>query len=175
VTARLFGLSAVVELRMNTVFTSTIGHAWRTCGGQNFVLQGGQAGVLDPGHCERLFRALVAFLYRAGILRGRELSAEDEDVHYFGIGQTLPLISEQAGFFVSRLEVGRWLQAGDVIGKVYDGFDGEERHAVRAPVSGLLSGVRRQALLFEGDLIARIQSRQPVGEGVDTYLHGQGQ
>ena len=79
------------------------------------------------------------------------------------------------GFFVSRLAVGRWLQAGDVIGKVYDGFDGEQRHEVRAPIAGLLSGLRRQALLFEGDLIARIQSRQSVGEGVDTYLHGQGQ
>ena len=131
--------------------------------------------VLDPAHCERLFRALVAFLRRTGILRGKQLSAEDEDVHHFGIGQTLPLISEHAGLFVSRLEVGRWLQAGDVIGKVYDGFYGELRHEVRSPVAGLLSGLRRQALLFEGDLIARIQSRQAVGEGVDTYLHGQGQ
>jgi predicted deacylase len=174
-TAHLFGLSAVIELRMNTVFTSTIGHAWRTCGGENFVIQGGQATVLDPGHCERLFRALVAFLYRTGMLHGRQLSAEDDDVHHFGIGQTLPLISEHAGFFVSRLEVGRWLQAGDVIGKVFDGFGGEQRHEVRAPVAGLLSGLRRQALLFEGDLVARIQSRQSVGEGVDTYLHGQGQ
>ena len=174
-TARLFGLPAVIELRMNKVFTSTIGHAWRTCGGENFVLQGGQATVLDAAHCERLFRAVVAFLYRTEILRGGELAAEDDEVHHFRIGQTVPLISVHAGFFVSRLAVGRWVQAGDVIGKVFDGFDGEERHAVRSPVSGLLSGIRRQALLFEGDLIARIQSRQSVGEGVDTYLHGQGQ
>ena len=79
------------------------------------------------------------------------------------------------GLFVSRLAVGRWLQAGDVIGQVYDGFDGELRHEVKAPIAGLLSGIRRQPLLFEGDLIARIQTRQAVSEGVDTYLHGQGQ
>ena len=130
---------------MNTVFTSTIGHAWRTCGGENFVIQGGQA---DGARSRRTANGCSARWWRSCIApafcTGGQLSAEDEDVHHFGIGQTLPLISEHAGFFVSRLEVGRWLQAGDVIGKVYDGFDGELRHEVRAPVAGLLSGLRRQ-------------------------------
>jgi len=173
--ARLFGLSAVIERPMNAVFTSTIGHAWRSSGGQNFVLQAGQAGVLQPAHCDRLFHALVAFLSRTGVLTGVELSDPDEEGHYFGLGHTFPLISEHAGLFVSRLAVGRWLQAGDLIGQVYDGFNGELRHEVKAPMAGLLSGIRRQPLLFEGDLIARIQTRQPVAEGVDTYLHSQGQ
>jgi len=174
-TAHRFGLPAVIELRMNTVFTSTLGHAWRVCGGENFVLQAGRAGVVQAAHSERLFQALVAFLQRTEILRGAPLSDVDEDVHHFGPRQAVPLISTTAGFFVSRAEVGRWLQAGDVIGLVYDGFDGELRQEVRAPVPGLLSGVRRQPLLFEGDLIARIHSRQVVPDSVDTHLQGQGQ
>lgn len=173
--ARLFGLPAVIERPMNAIFTSTIGHAWRACGGQSFVIQAGQAGVLQPVHCDRLFRALVAFLSRTGMLTGVALSADDEDAHYFGVHHTFPLISAHAGLFLSRLEVRRWLQAGDLIGQVYDGFDGTLRHEIRAPVAGLLSGIRRQPLLYEGDLIARIQTRQAVAEGVDTYLHGQGQ
>lgn len=174
-TARLFGLTAVIERPMNPIFTSTIGHAWRACAGENFVLQGGQAGVLQPPHCDRLFHALVAFLSRTDILGGVVLSDEDEDTHYFGVHHTFPLISEHAGLFLSRLAVGRWVRAGDLIGQVYDGFTGELRHDVKAPVAGLLSGIRRQPLLFEGDLIARIQTRHPVSEGVDTYLRGQGQ
>ena len=174
-TARLFGLPAVIERPMNTIFTSTLGHAWRACGGQNFVIQAGQAGVVQAAHCDRLFRALVAFLWRTGILTGVALSDEDEEGQYFGVGHTLPLISEHAGLFISRCDVGRWVQAGDIIGQVYDGFDGELRHEIKTPVAGLLSGIRRQPLLYEGDLLARIQTRQAVAEGVDTYLHGQGQ
>jgi predicted deacylase len=174
-TAFLFGLPAVIERPMNAIFTSTIGHAWRDCGGRNFVIQVGQAGLLQPWHCERLFRALVGFLSRTGIVTGVPLAADEEDVHYFGVEQTLPLISEAAGLFVSRLPVGRWLQAGQVIGHVYDGFNGELLADVSTPVAGLLSGIRRQPLLFEGDLIARIQTRHGVGRGIDTYLHGQGQ
>ena len=174
-TAPLFGLPAIIELRMNAVYTTTIHHAWRQAPGENFVLQAGHAGVLDPATCDRLFRALVTFVQRAGILVGSRIATEDDEVHYFGPDQTVPLISAHAGFFVTRLEVGRWVQAGDVIGHVFDGFDGTLRHEVHTPVAGMLSGVRRQPLLFEGDLVARIQTRQPTPLHVQTHLTGQGQ
>ncbi|MBI3783487.1 MAG: succinylglutamate desuccinylase/aspartoacylase family protein [Deltaproteobacteria bacterium] len=174
-TARCFGMPAIIERPMNSVFTSTIGHAWRESGGQNFVIQAGQAGVLQPQHCERVFAALVRLLQHVEALVGAPLSTDDADVHYFGVDQTAPLISAHAGIFVSRLEVGRWVRSGEVIGQVYDSFNGELRIEIRSPVSGLLSGLRRQPLLCEGDLIARIETRQPVPSGVDTYLHGQGQ
>ena len=106
---------------------------------------------------------------------GLRLAEPEKDVHYFGPRQTFPLISDHAGWFVSRLEVGQWLQAGDLIGYVYDGFAGEAAREVRTPVAGLLSGIRRQPLLYEGDLVARILTRQPVRATADTFLEAQGQ
>ena len=139
------------------------------------MIQAGHAGSLQPLHCERLFRALVDFLERAGLLLGVRLAEPEEDVRNFGPRHSFPMISEFAGWFVSRLEVGQWLQAGDVVGYVYDGFSGELRREVHAPVSGLLAGIRRQPLLCEGDLVARILSKQEVGDVADTYLMGHGQ
>jgi predicted deacylase len=106
----------VVERPLNAIVSSTLAHAWRACGGENFVIQAGLAGVLQTQHCERLFRSLVGFLHRTGIVRGTHLS-EEEDVHYFGTEQSFPVISQMAGLFVSRLEVGRWLRAGDVVAR----------------------------------------------------------
>ncbi len=174
-TAALFGLPAIIELRMNPVFTSTIRSAWGACGGENLVLQAGQAAALQPAHCERLFRALVLFLHRVGVLGGDPPAAEDDEVHHFPVGHVLPLIATQAGLFVSRAAVGHWVQAGDVVGHVFDGFDGELRHEVHTPVAGLLTGIRRQPLLYEGDLIARVHTRQPMRGELDTHLAGQGQ
>ena len=163
--AMLFGLPAVIERRTDQVFTSTLGHAWRTCGGENFVIQAGRAGDLQLPHCERLFAALVAFLHHTGLVSGLTLANDDQDTHYFGTDRTLSLVSDHAGLFVTHVPVGTWLQAGALIGEVYDGFSGERRAAVRAPVAGLLSGIRRQPLLYEGDLIARLQTRAPTGDG----------
>ncbi len=173
--AFLFGLPAVVERASDSLFTSTMGHAWQRTGGENFVIQVGQAGNLQLHHCETLFRGLVSFLHRNAILRGVELADEDEDIHYFSLRQTLPLLSEHAGFFVSKLDVGRWVQAGETIGHVYDSFSGEIQTEVRALVTGLLSGLRRQPLLCEGDLMARIQTLKEGERDADTYLHAQGQ
>jgi uncharacterized protein len=161
--ARLFGLPAVIERPTNMIFTVTIGHAWKSAGGANFVLRAGYAGNLQLPHCERIFHALVVFLQRTGIVEGKSAADESkEDVHYFGVEQTARVIAETAGLFISHLEVGRWLQAGDLIGHVFDGFDGQLRAEVRTRVSGLLSGIRRQPLLFEGDLIAHLQTRHAV-------------
>ena len=154
--AFLFELPAIVERPSNTVFTTTIGHTWRTLGGENFVIQAGHAPGLQLHHCERLFRALVSFLIRTDILGGVDLSGGEEDVHYFPVEQSFPLISNCAGLFVSNLEVGRWIQAGETVGIVYDGFNGTIDAEIKAPVSGLLSGLRRQPLLCEGDLVATI-------------------
>jgi predicted deacylase len=173
--ARGLGLPAVVERPQSPASQATLAGAWRARGGGALVIQAGFAGSLQPLHCERLFRALVDFLERAGLLIGVRLAEPEEDVHSFGPRHVFPIISEHAGWFVSRLEVGQWLQAGEVVGYVYDGFHGELRCEVKTPISGLLSGIRRQPLLCEGDLVARILSRQEVGDVADTYLMGHGQ
>lgn len=158
--AFLFGLPAIVVRRSTSLYTSTIGHAWQNLGGENFVVQAGHAGGLQLSHCERLFRSLISFLRRTGTISGVDLSEEDEETHFFDLRQGLPLISENAGIFVSNLEVGRWLQAGDTIGFIYNGLEGEIHAEIKTPVAGLLTGIRRQPLLCQGDLIARIHSRE---------------
>jgi len=170
--AQRFSLPAIIERRMDSVFTSTLQHAWKRCEGQSFTIQAGRAGTLQPGHCEQLFRGLVAFLVRCDILTGVELASDDDLTHHFGVRQTCPLIAERAGMFVTTAQVGHWLQAGTVIGRIYDGFDGELREEVRAPVAGMLSGIRRQPLLYQGDLIARIQTRFEMDAPTEMALQG---
>lgn len=173
-TAWQFGLPAIIERPANQIYSVTLANAWRAYPGESFVVQAGRAGGLQPEHCETLFKSFVRLLAARGVLEGVAV-AEDEDTHYFGLAQSFPLISERAGFFVSKTAVGSWLLAGSVIGYVYDGFGGQLLETVKAPVAGLLSGIRRQPLLFEGDLIARIQTRHPMKQRIETYLSGQGQ
>ena len=175
VAARWLGLPAIVERPESATFSATLASAWRTHGGRGLVIQAGHAGSLQSGHCERLFRALLDFLEAEGALYGVRLAESEESVHQFGPRQAFPVISEHAGWFVSRLKVGQWLRAGDRVGFVYDGFSGEQRAEAKTPVAGLLSGIRRQPLLCEGDLLARILTGHEVGEVAETYLMGHGQ
>jgi len=173
--ARWLGLPAVIERPVTPAASATLALAWKVRGGRSLVLQAGQAGSLQQEHCERLFRGLIDLLEALGLVLGLRLAEPENDVHFFGPRQVFPLIAEHAGWFVSRLEVGQWLQAGDLVGYVYDGFEGRLRAELRCPVSGLLAGLRRQPLLCEGDLVARVLTRQAFPAAADTFLDAQGQ
>lgn len=162
--AFLFGLPAIIEYPMHTLSTDLVATAWQSLGGENFVIHAGQAGNLQPQHCERLFRALVSFLDRTEVLEGVDLSEEEDDTHHFGVHQTLPLLTSASGFFVSRLEVGRWVRAGESVGMVYDRFLGVLSAEIKAPATGLVSALRRYPLLQEGDLVAQIQTHEAITE-----------
>lgn len=154
--ACLFGLPAVIERPAEDESTPDLVRAWRFHGGENFVIHLGQAGSLQTGHCETLFRALVAFLDRAGIIGGLRLVGEEEQLRYFGSRQIIVVRAGQAGIFSSNLEVGRWVQSGEELGQIHDGFTGGVRARVVAPANGLLASLRRQPLSCEQDLVARI-------------------
>jgi predicted deacylase len=155
--ACLFGLPAVIEQSADSDEAGELVRAWRPYRGENFVIHAGQSGNLQTRHCEILFRALVAFLNRTGIIEGLQLAeGESEDLHYFGRRQVCDVRAAQSGIFASRLEVGRWVRAGEELGQIHDGFTGNIRVRVMAPVAGLLAGLRRQPLLCGGDLVARI-------------------
>jgi predicted deacylase len=173
--ARWTGLPALIERPITPSVSATLAYSWKARGGRSLVIQAGQAGSLQQEHCERLFRSLIDLLEQLGLVVGLRLAEPENDVHTFGPRQIFPVIGEHAGWFVSRLEVGQWLQAGDLIGYVYDGFEGRLRAELRAPVAGLLAGIRRQPLLCEGDLVARLLSREPFPTPADTFIDAQGQ
>ena len=157
--ARLFGLPAVMERSLSPVFTTTMMYSWKVWPGQSFVMRVGQAGTVQLEHCQRVFRALVAFLGRTGILDGVEIAAEDEEVCCFNRESAFRVYAEKAGTFVSDRPVGRWVRAGQELGYIYDSIGGSVIEKVVSPVAGLLTGIRRHPLLFEGDLVLRVNRK----------------
>ena len=154
--ACLFGLPAVIERPADDEAASALARDWRALGGERFAIRAGQAGALQTSHCEALFRALVAFMDRTGVISGLRLASDDEDLRYFGLQQVITVTAAQSGLFASELEVGRWIQAGEALGQIYDSLTGGVQAWVVTPVAGLLSSLRRQPLLQQGNLVARI-------------------
>ena len=159
-TARMFGLPAVMERSLSPVFTTTMMHSWKVWPGQSFVLRVGQAGTVQLDHCQRVFRGLVSFLGKVGVLAGTRIDMEDEEICYFDKPSAFRVFAEKAGTFVSDRQVGRWVQEGQELGYIYDSFGGSVTEKVVAPVTGLLTGIRRHPLLFEGDLVLRVNRKR---------------
>jgi len=154
--ARLFGLPAIMEHAVSPVFTTTLMYAWKYWPGQNFLLQVGQAGSIQLAHCQQVFRGLVSFLEKIGVLEGVEMAEADQESIYFTKKNSVRIYADRAGMFVSDKSLGKWVREGQELGFIYDSFNGNIRTKIIAPASGLLTGIRRQPMLFEGDLLVRI-------------------
>jgi uncharacterized protein len=158
-TAGQLGLAAIMERSKSPVFSATMMNAWSYWPGQSFLLQVGQAGSIQLEHCQQVFRGLVNFMGRVGVLEGVDLSEAEEEPRYFSSEKTSRVYADRAGMFVSDKQVGRWFSKGQELGYIYDSFNGNVISKVTAPVSGLLTGIRRQPMLFEGDLLLRVCCR----------------
>ena len=150
-----------MERSKSPVFSTTLMNAWSFWPGQSFLLQVGQAGSIQLLHCQQVFRGLVNFMGRIGVLEGVDLTEAEEESLSFSSELTSRVYAERAGMFVSDKLVGRWVSRDQELGYIYDSFNGNVISKVTAPVSGLLTGIRRQPMLFEGDLLLRI-CRKPV-------------
>ena len=157
--ARLFALPAIMERLLSPVFTTTLMHSWKAWPGQSFVLRVGQAGLVQLDHCQSAFRSLVRFLGQTGILEGVRIAEGDEESCYFSKPSAFRVHAQTAGTFVSDRKVGRWVRAGEELGYIYHCFNGTVIEKVVSPVAGLLTGMRRHPLLFEGDLLLRVNRR----------------
>ena len=156
-TACLIGLPAVVEHDPDTLDAGSLDHAWHAVGaGESFSIRAGSAGGLQAAHCEVLFRGLLAFLNRSGVIQGLTLGEVEDDLHYFGRQQTFPIVSDSSGLFISTRAVGGWVHAGDLIGQVFDPMTGERKVDIHAPVAGLIGALRSQPELSAGGLVARV-------------------
>jgi hypothetical protein len=158
-TARLFGLTAVMERSLGPVFTTTLMYSWKVWPGQSFLLRVGQAGTVQLNHCQKVFKGLVSLLGQTGILEGVTLLEEDEAVLFFPMESACKIYAKRAGTFVSDRQVGQWVSEGQELGYIYDSFAGNIIEKVAAPTSGLITGIRRHPHLFEGDLIVRINGK----------------
>ncbi len=142
--ARRFGLTAIMERRPGPVFSTTLMNSWKVWPGENYLLTVGHAGNIQLNHCQEVFKSLVTFLGRTGILEGVTLDEGDHGVFYFTRGHEARVYAEQAGMFVSDSRVGRWVNKGQELGYIYDSFNGNVHTKVEAPFTGLLTGIRRQ-------------------------------
>lgn len=162
-TACLFGLPSVTEPAADATCPAPVSspwmRSWQGAPGERFLIQLGHRDDLQPMLCEQLFRALVAFLMRVQAVSGITLAEEEDDLHYFDASQVFRLRNQAPGLFVFRQNPGHWLQAGDLLGYVYDELDGSLLEEVRSPVAGLLASLRRRPLVDEGAVLAVIHRR----------------
>ncbi len=159
--ARNFGLP-LVWLRKathpldKTLFASQVGRA----GIATFTIHAGQAQRVDVFAAEDTYSGILRFLAGIGVIRAVAPDPTSMPSLVVTSEQIIDVVSPDAGLFMTEQETGINIRKGDVVGSLVDPCVGGPPVIVKSPVDGLLITLKVHPVTYEGDLLARIATRQ---------------
>ena len=121
---------------------------------ENIVLCGGSD--LDIKQGIQLFRGLLRLLFHLEILKGPPLEELEPVQECRPIKSITPILSQRGGFFLAHGTLGEWVKKGSYLGETVDIQSGQVLEQIFSPVEGLLLSLRKQPMVGEGMLLARI-------------------
>jgi predicted deacylase len=123
-------------------------------GVENMVLCGGPD--LDIKQGVQLFRGLLKLLFHLEILKGPPLEESEPVQECRPIKSITPILSQRGGLFLAHGTLGEWVKKGSYLGETVDIQSGQILEQIFSPVEGLLLSLRKQPMVGEGMLLARI-------------------
>lgn len=163
--ARAFGLDVVwpratTSPLVRTFFTYNVAKA----GIPTFAIQMGSATRLNRFLADLVFRGLVRFLIEVGVLTGRPPVPPPNGRNIVvAPGGVEEVMAVESGLFVLENELGTYVEAGEILGRLIDPVDPRPAIDVAAPRAGFLFTVRTHPLTYQGSLLARIARDDSTG------------
>ncbi len=110
----------------------------------------GGRGYYDKQSGDTLFHTILQTLHNLGFITLNNVTEKPNRRRY---GKLIRVRSNLSGFLEPRVEVGKEIQKGDVIGEV----DGE---TVKSPVSGIVIGLTKDRYIFKQGLVAKVAEKR---------------
>ena len=118
------------------------------------VTESSYAYKIDQDYCNQIVDGIFSLMKYMGIWKGETVKPKDpflvhdDDMIYIN--------SESSGIFIPKSSVHDMVNENDEIGKVVDVITGSVEEVIRAPITGMITGMREYPAIEEGSLLARI-------------------
>lgn len=153
--AKLANVDLIWVHESSTVLESTFAYSLNAIGTPTLVVEMGVGMRITKAYGDQLVEGIFQLMDELGILsnsnakvRQPMISNHSDDVYY--------LNAKVSGLFIPKVEHGKMLKKGEVIGHVVDPLSSECLDEICAPVDGLLFTIREYPIVDEGSLIGRV-------------------
>lgn len=153
--AKLANVDLIWVHESSTVLESTFAYSLNAIGTPTLVVEMGVGMRITKAYGDQLVEGIFQLMDELGILsnsnakvRQSMISNHSDDVYY--------LNAKVSGLFIPKVEHGKMLKKGEVIGHVVDPLSSECLDEICAPVDGLLFTIREYPIVDEGSLIGRV-------------------
>ncbi len=149
-----FQESSTRYLEVPGTVEGTLQYCLHQHGLENIVLCGGPD--LDIKQGIRLFKGLLKLLVHLEILHGPPLEESEPQPEGRQVRSIIPVLSRRGGLFLPHGTLGESVEKGSLLGEIVDVESGQVLDQTFSPVEGVLLSLRKQPMVGEGMLLARI-------------------
>ena len=157
------GLPIARKLPDSTTFKLSLFGHWRENDIPSLKISAGKPQTLDRSLCDSLFAGLVDLMTHTGVLATSRTKKEFPKLQVYPANAEHPIISSQAGLFVTEVAVGSFLQKGSKVGEMRSIETGVILDEYAAPVDGYLVSLRQYPVTFEKELLATLLTEKKTG------------
>lgn len=129
-----FGLQFGIVRRPRPYDTTTLNYNWQIWETKAFSIYANATDEIDVNAADEAVNAILRFMNNRGIVTAKTSPGYITEV--LNESKQQQIQSEAAGIFFRTAEIGKTVERGDVLGRVYDPLDGELVSEIRTPESG---------------------------------------
>ncbi|SEK74556.1 M14 family metallopeptidase [Ruminococcus albus] len=129
-----FGLEFGIIRKPRPYDTTTLNFNWQVWETKAFSVYANATDVIDVKAADEAVNAILRFMNNRSIVSAKTPPGYITEI--LDESQTQQLRSEAAGLFFRVTDIGKTVENGDILGRIYDPLDGELVAEIRTPVSG---------------------------------------
>ena len=129
-----FGLEFGIIRNPRPYDTTTLNYNWQVWETKAFSVYANATDEIDIKAADEAVNAILRFMNTRGIVTAKTPPGYVTVI--LNESKTKQIQSESAGIFFRVAEIGKTVERGDVLGRIYDPFDGELVAEIRTPVPG---------------------------------------
>ena len=129
-----FGLQFGIIRKPRPYDTTTLNYNWQVWETKAFSVYANATDEIDVQAADEAVNAILRFMNTRGIVSAH--TSPGYVTLILNESNTEQIQSESAGIFFRQAQIGKTVERGEVLGRIYDPFDGELVSEVRTPVSG---------------------------------------
>ena len=154
--ANSLGLSTMKECEESPQFQTQLIRFWSDRQIHSMALSFGKLGALDLSFCRSIIDGMVNMMVDLEILEVEGKSKEKNKTPFFGSGDQALVLAVESGFFVPEIQLGSYVEEGQVIGNTFEVHTGKVLEKVRSLKPGLVVSLRDYPVIYQGEVLAEI-------------------
>lgn len=151
---KLFGTPFGIVRTPRPYDTTTLNYNWQIWETKAFSMFTNSTDTINEKSAEEAVSSILRFMYNTEIISRKIHASYDTEI--ISENTIEQIRSEDGGIFISRAEVGKFVDENEIIGEILNPFDSETVSVIRANYSGVVYFVYNSPLINENTVCFKI-------------------